>query len=92
MIDRMSSNDADLKRARAHIDDADRRIIEALEERMEVVEEEIKPLKDGESPHDEARVNEVLETRVSMGSTLSSSFVRELFKLIIKESERLQKK
>ena len=85
------SSDNDLRRAREHIDVADRRIIDALEERMDVVVKEVKPLKEGQDPHDEARVEEVLETRVSMGGKLSSAFVRELFRLIIKESERLQK-
>lgn len=86
------SRSPELERARTHIDNADRKIIAALEERMDVVVKEIKPLKqDQETPHDEKRVEEVLDTRVSMGGKLSGAFVRELFRLIIKESERLQK-
>ncbi|MBI2613070.1 chorismate mutase [Candidatus Kaiserbacteria bacterium] len=88
------TEDKELERPRKHIDEADRKIIDALEERMDIVINEIKPLKKDKQldPHDERRVKEVLETRVSMGSKLNSTFVRELFHLIIKESERLQDK
>ena len=94
MIGSMSSYEDDLKRARRHIDEADRKIIDALEERMDIVVDEIKPLKDDkeDGPHDEKRVEEVLKTRVSMGGKLNAEFVRKLFRLIIEESERLQDK
>ena len=85
------AEDKELMLARRHIDAADKKIIDALEERMDIVVNEIKPLKEKGEEHDERRVGEVLETRVSMGK-LNSAFVRELFTLIIKESERLQKK
>lgn len=86
------AEDKELTLARKHIDAADKKIIDALEERMDVVVREIKPLKEAGEEYDEKRAEEVLDTRVSMGSKLSSVFVRELFKLIIQESVRLQKK
>ena len=86
------AEDKELMLARRHIDAADKKIIDALEERMDVVVNEIKPLKKAGDEHDERRVREVLETRVSMGSKLNAAFVRELFRLIIRESERLQDK
>ena len=82
-----------LQRLRVQIDKIDRKIVDALVERMSVVEEIKKYKKSvGEEAHDEEREKEVLKTRVTMGGKLSPYFMREIFNLIIKHSEELQRK
>lgn len=90
---RRMSIDSDLKKLRDRIDRADDKIVEGLIERMGAVEE-IKDLKSQNDleVHDERRVREILDTRAAMGGkNLRGDFMRELFALIIKYSERLQK-
>ena len=82
-----------LQSLRAQIDKIDQKIVDALVERMKVVEK-IKEYKEsaGEDAYDEKRAKEVLKTRVTMGGKLSPYFMREIFNLIIKHSEELQRK
>ncbi len=82
-----------LQSFRAEIDKIDRKLVGVLVERMSVVEEIKKYKKNtGEDARDDRRAKEILETRVTMGGKLSSYFMRDIFALIIKHSEELQRK
>ncbi len=88
------SSDTDLKRFREHIDKADDKIVEALKERMDVVQE-IRDYKNKNKMevHDQKRVDEILDTRATMGGkNLTADFMRKIFRLIIDYSEELQRK
>lgn len=89
------AEDKGLRRLRDQIDEADRKLLDALGTRMKLAVEvgEYKE-ENGLDVSDSTREKEVISTRTSWGANrgLSSSFVRDLFERIIKHAKEVQKK
>lgn len=85
----------ELEKLRQKIDDSDRDIIEALANRMKVVEE-VRTYKKANNmdAFDEERQQDVLSTRVAWGRSrnLSANFIRELFERILRHALEIERK
>lgn len=93
MMLRMSSDK--LKHLREHIDQTDKEIVQALAERMMLVEQIGMHKKEmGLEIRDEKRREEVLRSRIELGKKcgLSEELVRKLFEEILDHSEEIEKK
>lgn len=91
----MASKHPELERLREKIDEADKRLIEALSERMQLVEK-IGELKRKEALEvvDERRWSELLAKRLTWAGNrgLSSALVKDIFELIHKAAVAIEKK
>lgn len=85
----------DLKSLRQKLDEWDKRLLDALSERMHVVDQigDLKD-KDGAPIEDTTRDSEVLSSRKSWASSrrLSTEMVGEIFESILKESKQRQRR
>ncbi len=87
--------DNELKRLREQIDRADAKLLDALSERMKVVDKiaEYKEEKEG-AVQDEKREGEILSARIASGRNrnLEGEMVRDIFGTILDFSKRRQKR
>lgn len=89
------AEDKGIRRLRDQIDEADRKLLDALSTRMKLAVEVGKYKEENSLDiSDSAREKEVISTRSSWGASrgLSSNFVREIFERIIKHAKEVQKK
>jgi chorismate mutase len=88
------AEDAELRHLRERIDDADRELIDALSERMKIIEQiGTYKKKHGLHVYDAARQKEVLSKCIERGRSrgLTGNLVRAIFESILKYSKELQK-
>ncbi len=80
----------ELLNLREQISEIDRKVLEQLEERMRISKDISKVKKETNLPiEDKKREEELILNRQSYTS-INKEFVEDLFKLIIKESKRIQ--
>ena len=80
----------ELEELRAKITETDNDIIEALELRMKLAKEVAEFKRENDMPiEDKAREKKIINDRKSQTS-LNEQFVEDIFKLIFKESKRVQ--
>ena len=75
---------------RIRIDNLDKKLLQLLKKRFELTKEvgKIKKIKNL-TIEDKKRENEIIENKIK-NSNLNSKFIKEFFKLIFKESKKLQ--